>query len=120
MSLQPLVENAFNYAIEPLGKDAVIRVYTENGEQEDRIWLCVRDFGKGINKEKQEELAAYLADDNYERDSTGSIGLKNIQQRLTMFCGKDYRLVIESTEGEGTLIKIPVPRNYLDDSGAQK
>ena len=120
MSLQPLVENAFNYAIEPLGKDAVIRVYTENGEQEDRIWLCVRDFGKGINKEKQEELAAYLADDNYERDSTGSIGLKNIQQRLTMFCGKDYRLVIESTEGEGTLIKIPVPRNYLDDLGAQK
>jgi len=46
--------------------------------------------------------------------------LKNIQQRLTMFCGKDYRLVIESTEGEGTLIKIPVPRNYLDDLGAQK
>ena len=46
----------------------------------------------------------YLADDTYERDSTGSIGLKNIQQRLTVFCGKDYRLVIESKEGEGTLI----------------
>ena len=119
MSLQPLVENAFNYAIEPLGRDAVICVYTEDGDQDDRIWLCVQDFGKGISKEKQKELAAYLADDTYERDSTGSIGLKNIQQRLTMFCGKDYRLIIESTEGEGTLVKIPVPRNFLDDSGVE-
>ena len=70
--------------------------------------------------EKQKELMDYLADDTYERDSTGSIGLKNIQQRLTMFCGKDYRLIIESTEGEGTLVKIPVPRNFLDDSGVEK
>jgi two-component system sensor histidine kinase YesM len=113
MSLQPLVENAFFYAIEPLGKDAVIKVYTEcEGPESDRLWLCVRDYGKGISKEKQEELAAYLAEDDYERDSTGSIGLKNIQQRLTMFCGKDYRLVIESKEGEGTLIKIPVPKKF--------
>ena len=116
MSLQPLVENAFFYAIEPLGKDAIIRVYTEDGDQEDRIWLCCRDFGKGIPKEKQEELMAYLADNSYERDSTGSIGLKNIQQRLNMFCGKDYRLIIESNEGEGTLIKIPVPRHFLETS----
>ena len=56
MSLQPLVENAFNYAIEPLGRDAVICVYTEDGDQDDRIWLCVQDFGKGISKEKQKEL----------------------------------------------------------------
>ena len=114
MSLQPLVENAFYYAIEPFGKDAVIRVYTEDGHEDDRIWLCVRDFGKGISKEKQEELAAYLADDNYERDSKGSIGLKNIQQRLTMFCGKNYRLVVKSKEGEGCLIKIPVPRKFIE------
>ena len=116
MSLQPLVENAFYYAIEPLGKDAVIRVYTEASESRDRIWLCVRDFGKGISKEKQEELAVYLADDSYERDSTGSIGLKNIQQRLSMFCGKDFRLKIESVEGEGTLIKIPVPLQLRNNS----
>ena len=109
MSLQPLVENAFYYAVEPEGKDAVIKVYTEESDVYDRIWLCVRDYGKGISKEKQEELEKYLADDSYERDSTGSIGLKNIQQRLSVFCGKDYRLKIESKEGQGTLIKIPVP-----------
>jgi len=111
MSLQPLVENAFFYAVEPLGKDAVIRVYTEEGPEYDRIWLCVRDFGPGIPKEKLEQIHAYLEDDLYERDSNGSIGLKNIQQRLTAFYGKDFRMKIDSHEGEGTLIKIPVPRN---------
>jgi len=111
MSLQPLVENAFFHAVEPLGKDAVIRVYTEDGPEFDKIWLCVRDYGPGIPKEKLEQLNAYLEDDSFERDSTGSIGLKNIQQRLTTFYGKDYRLKILSKEGDGTLIKIPVPRN---------
>ena len=128
MSLQPLVENAFYYAVEPEGKDAVIRVYTEeetdtadlNSEKRsDRIWLCVRDFGKGMSKEKKEELENYLADDSYERDSTGSIGLKNIQQRLSMFCGKDYRLVVESTEGEGTLIKIPIPLQLRNNNNEE-
>jgi len=95
-------------------------VYTEcEGPESDRLWLCVRDYGKGISKEKQEELAAYLAEDDYERDSTGSIGLKNIQQRLTMFCGKDYRLVIESKEGEGTLIKIPVPKKFSNSENEE-
>jgi two-component system sensor histidine kinase YesM len=111
MSLQPLVENAFFYAIEPLGKDAVIRVYTEDGPEYDRIWLCVKDFGPGIPKDKLEQIHKYLEDDTYERDSNGSIGLKNIQQRLTAFYGKDFRMKIDSREGEGTLIKIPVPRN---------
>ncbi|MBR1640277.1 MAG: histidine kinase [Treponema sp.] len=112
MSLQPLVENAFFYAVEPLGKDAVIRVYTEEGPEGDRIWLCVRDFGPGIPQEKLELLQTYLADDSYERDSSGSIGLKNIQQRLTAFYGENFRMKIETKEGEGTLIKIPVPLHY--------
>lgn len=110
MCLQPLVENAFFYAIEPLGQDAVIRIYTEEGPEYDRIWLCVRDFGPGISKDKEKHLLAYLADDSYERDSKGSIGLKNIQQRLTSFYGKDFRLKIESKEGQGCIVKIPIPK----------
>ena len=30
---------------------------------------------------------------------------------------EDYRLIIESKEGEGTLVKIPVPRHFVDDTG---
>ena len=55
------------------------------------------------------EIRAYLRDVDYERDSEGSIGIKNIQQRLFMFYGKDFELDITSEPGEGTLIKVPVP-----------
>jgi len=37
-----------------------------------------------------------------------------------MFCGKDYRLKIVSEEGKGTLIKIPVPRHFLEKGGDEK
>lgn len=109
MCLQPIVENAFFYAIEPLGVDATIKVYTETGSEPDRIWLCVRDFGPGIQEEKLNQLISYLSDDIYERDSKGSIGLKNIQQRLTTFYGKSFRMKIEQPADGGTLIKIPIP-----------
>ena len=115
MSLQPVVENAFFYAVEPLGTDAVIRVYTEEAAEPGRLWLCVRDFGPGIPAEKLAELRAYLADGSDERDSRGSIGLKNIQQRLTAFYGPEFHLVIESAAGEGTLVKIPVPTAGRED-----
>ena len=113
MIIQPFVENAFVHGIEPLAKDTVIRIYTEVDEAHKKIWLCVRDFGAGMSQAKVEEILSYLADEKYERDSTGSIGIKNIQQRLFMFYGDGYKIQIESEKGKGTLIKIPVPKGDL-------
>ena len=107
MFLQPLVENAFTHAIEPLGQDAVIRITAE--QKGDKIELAVQDFGPGMDQETLDKIKAYLADDTYERDSKGSIGLKNIQQRLTMFYGPEYRIKIKSEKGKGTTIIIPIP-----------
>lgn len=115
MCLQPLVENAFFYAVEPFGKDAVIRVYTEECLQSGRIHLCVQDFGPGIPQEKFDSITQYLSDDSFEQDFAGKIGFKNIQQRLTAFYGKDFRIIIESGSGNGTLVKIPVSLRYKDE-----
>lgn len=115
MCLQPLVENAFFYAVEPFGKDAVIRVYTEECPQSGRIHLCVQDFGPGIPQEKFDSITQYLSDDSFEQDFAGKIGFKNIQQRLTAFYGKDFRIIIESGSGNGTLVKIPVSLRYKDE-----
>jgi two-component system, sensor histidine kinase YesM len=109
MIMQPLIENAFTHAIEPAGKDAVIRVSAEPDTARNRLVLCVQDFGCGMSAQTLETIRTYLADDSYERDSKGSIGLKNIQQRLTMYYGKDFRMTIESEEGRGTRICVPVP-----------
>jgi two-component system, sensor histidine kinase YesM len=113
MLLQPFVENAFNYAVEPLAKDSVIRIYTEPDADGKKIWLCVQDYGCGMSEEKLAEIRKYLADDTYERITKGNIGIKNIQQRLTMFFGKDYRLEIESEIGKGTLVRVPVSLSFF-------
>lgn len=107
MILQPFVENSFIHGIEPLAKDTKIRVYTERGAGE-KVWLCVRDYGAGMSGEKVKEILAYLEDEKYERDSTGSIGIKNIQQRLSLFYGPEFKLEIESQPGKGTTVRVPL------------
>ncbi len=108
MVLQPVIENAFTYAVEPMAQDSEITVSARL--EDDRLWLCVRDYGDGMTVEKLAGIRSYLADKTYERDTTkGSIGLKNIQQRLYMFYGDDYSIQIESQAGWGTEIRIPVP-----------
>lgn len=114
MTLQPLVENAFVHAIEKTESDATLRVYAEASEDKSRITLSVQDFGEGMSEEQLNKIKTYLADSTYERDSVGSIGLKNIQQRLTVFYGNDYRIDVVSKLGEGTTISVPVPFKRID------
>ena len=110
MIIQPLVENSFFYAIEPLAKDSLIKIYSEEDKNQNLVWLCVQDFGCGMTYEKIAEIQDYLSDETPEKGSSnGSIGLKNIQMRLCILYGKDYRLQIISKEGSGTLIRVPIP-----------
>lgn len=109
MLVQPFVENSFYHGIEPLACDSVIKIYTEVDTENEILFLCVQDFGLGIPEEKLAEIRSYLEDVDYERDSQGSIGVKNIQQRLFLFYGEDFKLQIISSTGKGTLIKVPLP-----------
>lgn len=109
MIVQPVVENSFVHGIEPLAQGGRIRIFTQEDADGKKIWLCVKDYGAGMSGAKRDEVLSYLADEKYERDSQGSIGIKNIQQRLFMFYGAGYKIQIESKEGEGTLVRIPLP-----------
>lgn len=122
MILQPLIENAFFYAIEPMAQNSKIKIYAEKDKYKDLVWICVQDFGCGMSYEKIAEIQKYLDDEIPEKnssDSSGassssgssgsSIGLKNIQMRLTMIFGKNCRMQIISKENSGTLVRVPIP-----------
>lgn len=113
MVLQPIIENSFIHAIEPFGKDAKIKLFTKIDQEKKILYLCAKDFGPGIPQEKLDSIREYLNNSDFERNTKGSIGLKNIQQRLEMFYGKDFKITIESEINKGTLICIPVP--YTED-----
>lgn len=109
MTLQPLVENAFVHAIEATEADATLRITAKLTEDNSKVYLSVQDYGCGMDQETINKIESYLSNVDYERDSKGSIGLKNIQQRLNVFYGFDYKIQVESKLGEGTTISVPVP-----------
>lgn len=115
MLIQPLVENAFLYAIEPLGLDAEISITARAQRELGILYLEVRDYGKGMSPTVLEKIRALSS--NPDAAETGnSIGIQNIQQRLQAFYGELYKLEIISAEGAGTLARIPIPLNQRNSN----
>lgn len=114
MTLQPLIENSFIHSIEKEEKNALLKVFAKLSEDKSKVILSVQDFGCGMDEKQVNNIRAYLNDDNCEYDKKSSIGLKNIQQRLTVFYGKDYRIKIESKVGKGTVVSVPIPNKKLN------
>ena len=108
MLLQPIVENAFFYAIEPEGEDAVIDIWIEIDTVKGILLISVQDYGRGLAQDALERLVKHIAGED-ELDTPGGIGLKNIQLRLFAFYGPAWKLEIRSAPNEGTLVRIPVP-----------
>ncbi len=95
MLLQPIVENCLKHGLSARlgGGEIRIRSRLENG----RVVMVVEDNGVGIPAELLPEV--------YGR----GIGITNVQERLRVLYGDDFRFVITSQEGQGTQIRIELP-----------
>ena len=89
-----MVENAVKHGIDKYSEDSVIRIATE--EDDENITIRIEDNGKGFKV-------------NAETFGKGGIGLENSKKRLAMMCGG----TLETISGdEGTFITIKLPKNY--------
>jgi two-component system LytT family sensor kinase len=95
MLLQPLVENCIKHGLSNKVDGGTIRIRTHRSET--RLHLLVEDDGIGIPEEK---LATLL-----ER----GIGVSNVNERLKVLFGNEYRMWIESQPGNGTRVQIEMP-----------
>ncbi|WP_158602191.1 cache domain-containing sensor histidine kinase [Cohnella endophytica] len=100
--IQPLVENAFLHGIEPLNEGGLIQVACDMDDSCLRIQVI--DNGSGISARRLQLLNG----DN--QDAKPGFALKNIQERLLLAYGDEAALLIESTEGRGTLVTLRIPR----------
>ncbi|NEW07440.1 HAMP domain-containing protein [Paenibacillus sp. SYP-B3998] len=133
MTIQPIIENAVKYGLEPFDQPGVIRVSTEVREQELRI--IISDNGVGIEEsvllQMKETLrkgtATMDAHADYQQDTDGrcssssdslssaskkirrGIGLTNVHRRIILMYGDIYGLSIQSKQGEGTTVTIAIP-----------
>lgn len=101
MVLQPIVENSIKHGLSNKVDGGMIRVRSrlDGG----RLYLLVEDNGVGIPEAKLATL--------FEQ----GIGISNVNERLKVLFGNDYRMWIDSKPGAGTQTEIEIPelRTYL-------
>lgn len=102
ITLQPIIENAIYHGLDLMVEQGCITVQVT---QEDAdILLRVKDNGVGMSRE---QLECILQRD--PRDRTG-IGIKNVNDRLKIYFGKQYGLHITSEPDVGTCVEIRMPK----------
>ena len=105
--LQPILENAIYYGVEPMGDEGEIIV---SGKKEGKeIYLTVRDNGLGMPQEKVEQLLSDEEHEEREHKHGSGVGLINVHKRIMLRFGQQYGLVIESEPDEGTAVTIHLP-----------
>jgi two-component system, sensor histidine kinase YesM len=109
--LQPLVENAVLYGIEPLEGGGEVSVSVSGGPSGDRdddvLKIVIEDNGAGMSS----DTVRHLLQDAVETsgDSTTGIGVLNVRARLDLFFAGTQRFHLVSTEGVGTRVEIQIP-----------
>lgn len=107
LSIQPIVENAIQYALEPMIDTCVISVSAE--ERDGRMLLTVSDNGPGM---AQDVLARIQAGELAPK-GTG-IGLRNIDERIKLLFGDTYGVEVGENNGGGTRITLVLPIEMRD------
>ena len=104
-SLQPLIENAVHHGLEKRRQNR--QIWVEAREENNMIFILVKDNGQGITKERLKEIRETL--NQSDMQETEHIGLNNINIRLKLLYGKEYGLSIDSEEERGTILTLRLP-----------
>lgn len=112
LTLQPLVENAIHYALEPSIDPCRIRIRAR--AEGDKVIIEVEDDGPGMTQEFLEQLH----EGRIQTRGQG-IGLSNIQERIRLTFGDEGGMVMSSKPGSGTVVSISIPWIREDDDDVQ-
>jgi two-component system LytT family sensor kinase len=96
MLLQPIVENSIRHGLSSKVGGGLIRV-SSRLEKDGRLHVTVEDDGVGIPETKLATLFEL------------GIGVSNVNERLKVIYGDDYRMWVDSKPGEGTRTGIELP-----------
>ncbi|ALP36204.1 histidine kinase [Paenibacillus sp. IHB B 3084] len=109
LSLQPLLENAFQHGLDR--KAGAWRVGIRVEIMKEDICITVCDNGSGMAPDRVEEVRARLENPSEEPIwAQGShIGLSNVASRIRMNFGVNYGVTIDSEPGIGTRVTIRIP-----------
>ena len=95
MLLQPIIENSIRHGLSSKIEGGMVRV--RSSLVGGRLHIVVEDDGVGIPENRLATLFEL------------GIGVSNVNERLKVLFGQDYRMWIDSKPGEGTRTGIEIP-----------
>jgi sensor histidine kinase YesM len=111
--LQPLVENAIIHGLDyksDKDKQITIKAWIDR----DLLLCQVEDNGKGMDSD------LLLSEQNGRREGVkekmSGIGLKHIREKIKLYYGPDYKMLIFSKPNQGTTIRLSLPIHRSEES----
>lgn len=105
--VQPIVENALYHAIEPMEDPGIIEITAY--EMGTDMIIIVKDNGPGFDLAKMMNLWDNEGS-GHKKYSDSGVGLKNVHERLNIRFGSPYGLLVCSSPGFGSTIRIRIPK----------
>ncbi|WP_438431798.1 sensor histidine kinase [Gorillibacterium sp. sgz500922] len=118
MTLQPIVENALYHGIKNKRGKGMIRITARSGPGKTVV-IRVEDNGIGMKVETLKKLRNALDQTQAPQEpgnTKSGYGLLNVQQRISLFYGQDYKIRIDSKAGEGTTVCVEIPALFRGNS----
>lgn len=109
LTIQPLVENAVKHGLSEKLRNENGSVSISVNIDEEYLYLNVIDDGNGMNVNNVEELQNHI---NGNVNKKYGLGLKNVSDRIKLFYGKQYGIIIEAKEGSYTKITLKLPKRH--------
>ena len=103
--LQPIVENAILHGLEEVEQNGKIIIHIHIKEK--KLYIEIFDNGCGMTPGELEQMNRNIY--QHPKESTKSIGLFNIYQRIVLCYGPGYGLKAKSRKQRGTLITMVLP-----------
>jgi len=104
---QPIVENSIYHGLEMKDEDGIIRL--TGFRRQDMLVFDIEDNGCGMTEEQLEQLNERVNDFTTFDQTEGSIGLKNINERIKLQYGNSSGITVLSRLGHGTTVRILLP-----------
>ena len=105
--VQPIVENALYHAIEEMEEPGTIEI--EASEVGSDIIITVKDNGPGFNLISLQSLWDNEIS-NQKKFKDNGVGLKNVHERLNIQFNSPYGILVCSSPGFGSTIRIRIPK----------
>lgn len=106
LTFQPIIENSIIHGF--LEHDLEYHIHISSQLEHDFLTIIISDDGAGMTEERLQKVRSILASAGSNKQSSISIGLLNVQERLVLNYGEACGLSIDSSEQWGTEVRIKI------------